>query len=309
MSYANGLIPANKLTSLGDGQALEANAARSWKALIAKAAKEGFNFKLTDSYRPRAVQEAIFFDRYLPQKTGNGPYGDVKTYKGVRYVRRLGTASAATPGTSIHGKGNALDIAGIYSNYGAPRTKGYLWLAANAPAYGWTNPNWATTKNYWEPWHWEYTKANDTHPKDNDEVEIDLKSLRRTVKSKTTKDDSQTLGTGKWTTLRLNKLAHTSLTTAPGYFDAELQVALEGATPGREVQLRFVAVEKDAKTGKWVVAGKFPVTEAIGTGGGTFVSVRQKGHLGKGQRLRVLAQPFGSSVKATSVLATVDVYN
>lgn len=57
---------------------------------------------------------------------------------------------AATPGTSMHGLGLAVDLcrshaSGVY----------FRWLSTNAAAYGFWNPDWAKTSKY-EPWHWEY---------------------------------------------------------------------------------------------------------------------------------------------------------
>ncbi|HWV79445.1 MAG TPA: M15 family metallopeptidase, partial [Isoptericola sp.] len=60
---------------------------------------------------------------------------------------------AAVPGTSNHGWGLAVDI--CPETYSGSR---WDWLAANAPAYGWDNPDWARPGgSKYEPWHWEYT--------------------------------------------------------------------------------------------------------------------------------------------------------
>ena len=59
----------------------------------------------------------------------------------------------ATPGTSNHGLGIAVDI-GDAAAYG---TAAYRWLTVNGPTYGWHNPAWALASGYkHEPWHWEY---------------------------------------------------------------------------------------------------------------------------------------------------------
>ncbi len=57
---------------------------------------------------------------------------------------------AATPGTSNHGLGLAVDfcnsqVTGVYAR----------WLATNGEVFGFWNPDWAKTSKY-EPWHWEY---------------------------------------------------------------------------------------------------------------------------------------------------------
>ena len=57
---------------------------------------------------------------------------------------------AATPGTSMHGWGLAVDICQKDLN-GASGD----WIRANAKTFGWVNPPWAKSSKY-EPWHWEY---------------------------------------------------------------------------------------------------------------------------------------------------------
>lgn len=65
-------------------------------------------------------------------------------------------ALAATPGTSSHGLGTALDVQewpGVYG-FGTER---YVWLVANAPTYGWFSPaRVRATGAYPEYWHYEY---------------------------------------------------------------------------------------------------------------------------------------------------------
>ncbi|MFC7613776.1 M15 family metallopeptidase [Actinokineospora soli] len=64
-------------------------------------------------------------------------------------------ALAAVPGTSNHGWGMAVDLCGGVQSFAAPE---YRWMAANAGAFGWSNPAWARPgRGREEPWHWEYT--------------------------------------------------------------------------------------------------------------------------------------------------------
>ena len=61
---------------------------------------------------------------------------------------------AASPGTSMHGWGLAVDFASPISNFGSAE---YQWLLENAPTYGWENPAWAqATGSKPEPWHFEF---------------------------------------------------------------------------------------------------------------------------------------------------------
>lgn len=60
---------------------------------------------------------------------------------------------AASPGTSNHGWGLAVDICSKETG----NSEIYSWLWTNAPAYGWQNPAWAQVGGEkYEPWHWEY---------------------------------------------------------------------------------------------------------------------------------------------------------
>jgi hypothetical protein len=128
--YGNGQIPASALCELSfaPGEQLRCDAAHQIEALNA-AFREAFGVDLsvTDSYRSYASQVAV--------KASRGYF-------------------AAPPGMSNHGWALALDLGGGIQSYG---TAQYEWMRANAPAYGWDNPEWARaggSKN--EPWHWEY---------------------------------------------------------------------------------------------------------------------------------------------------------
>ncbi len=110
------------------GEELRADAAVALSALNeAFRARFGRDLCLVDSYRSLDSQYAVKASRgYL----------------------------AATPGTSMHGWGLAIDLCG--KEYSSSEVYGWLW--ENGPAYGWENPPWAQRGgmgNY-EPWHFEY---------------------------------------------------------------------------------------------------------------------------------------------------------
>lgn len=128
--HANGRIPDDELVSIGGGHRLEADAAGAWTEMVAAAAADGISLSLTDSYRD--------FDAQV----------DVRRRKGDQ-------VATATPGTSIHGWGHAVDA---NVNDG----KVLAWLRANAGRFGWVNPEWAQREGKsFEPWHWEYQGGSD----------------------------------------------------------------------------------------------------------------------------------------------------
>ncbi|MFD6091325.1 M15 family metallopeptidase [Oerskovia sp. NPDC060338] len=154
MSTNGNLTAAERVTIPGlPAQALRADAADSWGRVRAAL---GARANLTDSYRPLSVQRKIFLERYEPRASGAGPYGDVRHYAGTRYVRMRG-AAAAVPGTSDHGLGLAVDVFALTSF----TSEHYRALAKVAHIHGWNNDAGVKIN---EPWHWEYTPANDTHP-------------------------------------------------------------------------------------------------------------------------------------------------
>lgn len=125
----NGEIPASDLCTLWvDGQQLRGDAAVALAEL-------NFNFRaafgrdlcLTDTYRSLADQ---------------------------RRVAAAKPGLAASPGTSNHGWGLAIDLCSSDS-----RSSSVMgWLQDNGPTFGWDNPKWARPggSGAYEPWHWEY---------------------------------------------------------------------------------------------------------------------------------------------------------
>jgi hypothetical protein len=131
--YSNGKIPDSALKDLSfaPGEKLNSNAACGAETLNkAFKAQFGSNISVTDSYRS--------YDEQVATKAKRGDF-------------------AATPGTSNHGWGLALDLGSGISSYS---TKQYKWMMVNAPKYGWVNPPWAQQggSSTPEPWHWEYAK-------------------------------------------------------------------------------------------------------------------------------------------------------
>lgn len=121
--YGNGEVPRAELTSVaGTEHRLWAPAGKAFEQLFADATTDGISIGITDSYRSYAAQV------------------DVAERKGL-YSRG---GLAATPGTSPHGWGIALDL--------DLNAQGQTWMRANAGRYGFVED---TPR---EPWHWVYRK-------------------------------------------------------------------------------------------------------------------------------------------------------
>ncbi|WP_131737143.1 D-alanyl-D-alanine carboxypeptidase family protein [Actinomadura roseirufa] len=130
--FPNGLIPSKYLCPLPQkGKQLRADAALAfYKLNTAYKRHFGHEICVTDSYRSLADQHRVYAER---------------------------PGFAAIPGTSNHGKGQALDLCGGIQNSGSVQ---FNWMEANAKTYGWLHPAWAYS-NPFEPWHWEYGTQDD----------------------------------------------------------------------------------------------------------------------------------------------------
>ena len=108
VGYGNGRIPTAALEPIGQGNhRLYAPAAQAWKACVEAARADGIDLTITDSYRTFDQQVDLAQRKGL---TSNGGY-------------------AATPGTSNHGWGLAVD-----ADVTSPRTLD--WMHANAWKFG-----------------------------------------------------------------------------------------------------------------------------------------------------------------------------
>lgn len=72
-----------------------------------------------------------------------------RSYAGQVEAKRKYGSKAATPGTSVHGWGRAVDLGGPIQSTGS---KQHAWLRQNAAQFGW----YWVGQRYGEPWHWEY---------------------------------------------------------------------------------------------------------------------------------------------------------
>ncbi len=122
MAYPNGGIPASALRPIaGDGHLVPA-AAAAWNAMA----------------------------NYIYERTGQkiapkGPYSSYRTYAMQVEMKRIYGSNAATPGTSNHGWGLAVDTAwdALINQYGAQ--------------FGWQK---AWSDASWEPWHIRWVEGH-----------------------------------------------------------------------------------------------------------------------------------------------------
>jgi D-alanyl-D-alanine carboxypeptidase len=138
-----------------DGQTVHTIVAAAYGKLEAAfRSATGKDLIITSGFRSNAEQTALFLARYRPQASGNGPYGDVRVYKGVRYVRVSSAGTVAVPGTSRHENYRALDVrdSGADNGVTVAGTVRANWLKANASKYGF-NP---AGYGFGEPWHIEF---------------------------------------------------------------------------------------------------------------------------------------------------------
>jgi LAS superfamily LD-carboxypeptidase LdcB len=128
--YANGFLPTSVLCPLkmAPGQRLTGAAAAAFDRLsAARVAATGAPLCVTDSYRDYASQVDVFSRK---------------------------PSLAATPGSSQHGWGLAVDLCGGVEN---SSSEVFRWMKANAPAFGFVHPAWAEPGGSKpEAWHWEY---------------------------------------------------------------------------------------------------------------------------------------------------------
>ncbi|MFW2513153.1 M15 family metallopeptidase [Demequina sp. SO4-13] len=125
----NGRLTADSLCDVGQGEQLRNDAAVAFAELNNRFSQEfGRDICLIDGYRTLSSQYA---------------------------TKRSRGFLAATPGTSVHGWGLAIDLCSGDAS-GAPKA----WLEENGALWGWVNPSWAKSSK-WEPWHFEYEPGTD----------------------------------------------------------------------------------------------------------------------------------------------------
>lgn len=112
--------------------------------------RTGQKLVLAAGYRSLSTQIAFFQARY--HVVASGGVG----WNGKRWAKNAGAATAAVPGTSIHGDGRAVDIwSGIDTSFTSANHRAWVDVAAK---YGWKN----TGTGFGEPWHQEWSSGRVT---------------------------------------------------------------------------------------------------------------------------------------------------
>ena len=157
VGVTNGKIPQRLLRPIAPSGFLYWRAAESWERLRVLAAAEGLNLVHVGDYRPLAQQVALFTARMKPFPDVKRKTQTVRTWNGKKWFLHVG-APVATPATSNHGLGIAIDAAlkvgkqvvSISTKPVGCKRSGLAFLLAVAQCEGWS---WELKS---EPWHIRY---------------------------------------------------------------------------------------------------------------------------------------------------------
>ena len=150
---SNGQLPASDLAYIsGTNARVLASLVTQTNALRAAFAKR-FNkpLSITDAYRIYSTQESMFRRRYTTNYNISAKI-DRRWWSGTSWWRRVGMGSSATPGTSNHGWGRAIDFGARVNILGSEEQE---WMVTNAPRFGYVWPKTFRKAPYLEPWHYE----------------------------------------------------------------------------------------------------------------------------------------------------------
>jgi hypothetical protein len=138
-------------------------AARAWEALRVAAWSNGVKLSVSGNpYRTYDSQVSLFNQRYTSTYSPTvNTLEEKRVWNGTTYYKKIGVAPVATPGSSNHGWGLAIDTAidadGDLAFEWPPKSLNQTainWLLANAPKYGFS---WELQS---EPWHIRYVAGD-----------------------------------------------------------------------------------------------------------------------------------------------------
>jgi LAS superfamily LD-carboxypeptidase LdcB len=167
--HANGFLPSSLLRRLnGTTGELHHLAATAFNCLQLEAFFAGVSLKSVGTYRSYGTQVVMFNDRYSPLPTLRVPKV-TRRWNGKTYWLKRGKAPSAVPGTSNHGWGLAIDIAGVSGDRLA-------WMLGPHPLlspvvkYGFT---WEVESGAnAEPWHIRYVCGDEWPPAVDEALEV-----------------------------------------------------------------------------------------------------------------------------------------
>ena len=159
----NGKLPSGLLRRIAPSGQMHHYAATSWMMLRELAAEEGLDLMHVGDYRPFEQQVALFMSRMKRFPDAKKNVQVTRIFNGEKWFLHVG-APVATPGTSNHGWGLAIDAAlktkaGVVTISTKPKgakRSGLEFLLAEAPALGWS---WELQS---EPWHIRYVAGDKT---------------------------------------------------------------------------------------------------------------------------------------------------
>lgn len=108
---------------------LQAKAMQNLEKLLNDSYTEGIYFKINSAYRTKSDQDRVW-NSNCSNSIGSG-----------KCIARPGKSPAATPGTSNHGFGLAVDLANSGGTRIKPGMKEYTWIQANKYKYGFKEQN------------------------------------------------------------------------------------------------------------------------------------------------------------------------
>ncbi len=145
-----GKLPAHLLRDILPCGKLHFRAADAWHAMRAAAKADGVNLQPNsagDTYRSYDSQKSIFLTRFQLEPIPNAVN---RRFEGKVWYFKPGFAPIASPGTSNHNWGLAVDI------LSASEPSRMKWLIDNIKRFGWS---WELVPA--EPWHIRYVCGDD----------------------------------------------------------------------------------------------------------------------------------------------------
>lgn len=158
----NGKLLPTALRDIKPNGRLHRLAADAWYCLRVQAFFDGVPLAHVGAYRPYEVQLALWEQRMSPTPTSRKP-AVTRVWKGKTWWLRRG-APVASPGSSNHGKGLAIDAAlkvngklvNITAKVPGKDFTGIEWLEKNAVRFGWCWEVADPTDPDFEAWHIVY---------------------------------------------------------------------------------------------------------------------------------------------------------